>query len=403
MPQVVSLPTEEILLADWTQTIERSALQEMLAVASRPGILSFALGLPAVELFPTEAYAQATAQVLASDPRALQYGPPSRSLKSQVVALMARRGVTCREEQIHLTAGAQQGISLLTRLLLNDGGQILTEEITYTGFRQVIEPYQPEMLLVPTDATTGMDVSAVEWLLKQGARPAFIYAMTEGHNPLGVSMSEEKRRRLVELAKQYRVPIIEDDAYGFLYYENKPPPPMRALDESWVLYVGTFSKILGPALRVGWMVVPESLIPKLSVIKEASDIDTATLSQRAVCAYLEAGDVQTHLAMLRREYGARRDTMLRALKEHFPPEAHWQKPTSGLFIWIALPEAVNATELLKVAIETERIAFIPGQAFGTASGFQATNCMRLNFSNCPHEQIENGIARLARVVKAACA
>jgi 2-aminoadipate transaminase len=399
----VALPAEEILLADWTQEIKRSDLQKMLAVASRPGILSFALGLPAAELFPTEAYGQAMAQVLANDRRALQYGPPSESLKSQVVELMAIRGVTCRKEQILLTAGAQQGISLLTRLLLNNGGQIVTEEITYTGFRQVIEPYQPEMLLVPTNATTGMDVDAVEWLLKEGARPAFIYGMTEGHNPLGVSMSEEKRRRLVEVAKEYRVPIIEDDAYGFLYYENKPPPPMRALDESWVLYVGTFSKILGPALRVGWIVVPESLIPKLSVIKEASDIDTATLSQRAVCAYLEAGDVQSHLAMLRREYAARRDTMLRALEKYFPSNAHWQKPTSGLFIWVSLPEAVDATALLRVAIETERIAFIPGQAFGTAGGFQAISCLRLNFSNCPQEQIEDGIDRLARLIRAVCA
>lgn len=399
MLQTAPLLKGEISLADWTQTTKRSALQDMLSKASRPGIISFALGLPASELFPTNAYMQAAAHVLDTNPKALQYGPPFQPLKAQIVALMMQRGVACREEQVFLTAGAQQGLSLLTRLLLDSKGQVITEKMTYTGFQQVIEPFQPNILTVPTDLETGVDVDAVESLLTNGARPAFIYVITDGHNPLGVSMSPAKRTRLVELAGQYRVPIIEDDPYGFLYYESESVPPMRALDQQWVFYVGSFSKILAPALRVGWVIVPEALIPMLSIIKEASDIDTSTFTQRSISAYLDTQHLPSHLAILRREYSVRRDTMLRTLHEHFPPETRWWKPTTGMFIWVELPNLVDTRKLLKVAVETEQVAFIPGQAFCVGNSDYTTHCMRLNFSNCNPESIKEGIARLARALR----
>jgi 2-aminoadipate transaminase len=376
-------------------------LQEMLSAASRPGILSLALGLPASELFPAEAYGAAAASVLASDRGALQYGPPSQRLKTHVVELMARRGVRCREEQVFLTAGAQQGLSLLTRLLLEPGGKILTEEMSYPGFQQVIEPFQPELLTVPTDPETGMDVEAVAELLRGGERPAFIYTVTDGHNPLAVSMSRAKRARLVELAGEYGVPVVEDDPYGFLYYDETYGVPLRALEEEWVCYVGSFSKILAPALRVGWLVVPETMTPQLSIIKESSDIDTATFSQRAVTAYLDAGHLAGHLAGLRREYGRRRDAMLGSLGQHFPRAARWQKPACGVFVWVELPGEVETGALLKKAVETEQVAFIPGQAFWVGRRAPATNCLRLNFSHNPPDRIEEGVRRLARVLEAA--
>lgn len=390
---------EEIPLAGWTQTVKRSALQDMLVAGSRPGVLSFALGLPASELFPTAAYSEAVTEVLATDTRALQYGPPFQPLKKHVVELMRLRGVVCREEQVFLTAGAQQGVNLLTRLLLDHGGQVLIEETAYTGVQQVLQLYQPEILTVPTDMETGMDVEAVEDLLRGGARPALIYTVTEGHNPLAVSLSREKRERLVELAEQYRVPIVEDDPYGFLYYGDTSIPPLRALNEQWVFYVGTFSKILAPALRVGWLIVPESLIPHLGIIKEASDIDMHTLNQRAISTYLDGGQLVEHTKMLRREYGQRRDAMCRALDKHFPAGTRWLKPTGGIFIWVELPGRVDTGELLKVAIETEQVAFIPGHAFSVNGDNAATNCMRLNFSHNSVERIEDGIERLARVLK----
>ena len=239
-------------LAGWTQTIKRSALQELLVIASRPEILSFALGLPAAELFPVRQFMEATEQALFADTRALQYGPPFPMLKQHIVELMKQRGVACRKEQIFLTAGAQQGLNLLTHLLLEPRGQVISEEMIYPGFKQVVDLFQPEILTVGTDLRDGIDVMAVESLLRGGARPAFIYAISDGHNPLGVSISQVKRERLVELANSFSVPIIEEDPYGFLSYDSNIPP-MRALDERWVFCVSmSLASFTTDNLEMSW-------------------------------------------------------------------------------------------------------------------------------------------------------
>jgi 2-aminoadipate transaminase len=378
--------------------LEQSALQKMLVATARPDIISFALGMPAVELFPTEALASAAERVLSGNGGALQYSPPLQSLKQHVREVMKWRGVNCREEQIFLTAGAQQGMSLLSRLLLEPGGTVITEELIYSGFQQVLEPFQPHVLTVSTDAETGMDVDAVEQYLRGGVRPSFIYSITDGHNPLSVRLHPSKRARLIELAEQYRVPIIEDDAYGFLCYEN-PLPPLRALSERWVFYVGSFSKILAPALRVGWLVVPEELILPLSVIKESTDIDAAPLSQRIVNAYLDTGELPAQIDKLRTQYGIKRDTMMHALAENFPDAARWMKPAGGFFVWVELPPAVDVDELFRTALENEHVAFIPGHAFSVNNERSSTPSIRLNFSHPTTARIEEGIPRLARVLK----
>ena len=390
---------KEIPLATWTPGIQRSELQEMLEVASRPGILSFALGLPAPELFPVAQFTEATTHVLANDGRALQYGPPFGPLKSHIVSLMTQRNVICSEEDIFLTSGAQQGLHLLARLLLDPGGQVLLEELAYTGFQQVIEPYEPELLTVSTNPETGMDIDAVAAFLRDGARPAFIYTVSHGHNPMAVSLSTGKRASLVKLARLYNVPIIEDDPYGFLCYEDEIVPPMKALSEQHVLYVGSFSKILAPGVRVGWIVAPANLMDKLAVLKESTDINTTTFSQRSVSAYLDGGYLPAHLKILRREYRARRDAMLRAISEHFPRGSKYVKPTGGVFIWVELPETIDTGKLLNAALEKEQVAFIPGAAFAVRDVLTANRCMRLNFSNCSVSLIEEGIARLGRVMK----
>jgi 2-aminoadipate transaminase len=184
-----------------------------------------------------------------------------------------------------------------------------------------------------------------------------------------------------------------------LYYDTPPPPAIRAFDDHWVFYVGSFSKILAPGLRVGWIIAPQSLMSKLSVVKEASDINTSTLAQHIISAYIDEGHLPSHLDCLRREYKTRRDSMLRALEDTLPSGSGWKKPNGGLFIWVELPEAVDTKKLLAAAIETEGIAFIPGASFSIAGGEQATNCMRLNFSNCPPMQIMEGISRLGRALK----
>lgn len=391
--------TNEPVLACWTQGTGCSAIQEMMSVANRTDVISLALGLPAAELFPAREIAEAARSVLGTDPFALQYGFPFQPLKAHIVKLMAARGVTCREEQVFLTSGAQQGLSLLIRLLLNYGGEVLCEEIIYTGFQQAVEPYEPSILTVPTDLDTGIDVAAVERILDK-TRPAFIYIIADGHNPMAVSLSREKRRRLVELASGYGVPIIEDDPYGFINYEDGPRElPLRALDESWVFYVGTFSKILAPALRTGWIVLPKALVPPISIIKEASDLNVCTLNQRAISAYLDAGYLTAHTEKLRRVYGERRGAMLDALEEHFPHGSRWRRPASGLFVWVELPEPLDMRLLLKTAVETEGVAFIPGQAFAINQTCGPSTSLRLNFSNSNPAQIDEAIARLARAVK----
>lgn len=410
---LLQLPqTQEIPLAEWTHSMQRSVLRQMIAVVSRPGILSFAGGLPDPALFPTAHYAAALAHVLATDPKALQYGMPFAPLKQHIVQLMAQRGVVCTEEQIFLTTGAQQGLDVLARLLLDPGGEVMFEELVYTGAQQVVAPFLPRILPISTDLAEGMNVDEVEDYLVGGARPSFIYTIPDAHNPLGVSMNQERRERLVELAVAYNVPIIEDDPYGLLQYGDwrseigdSPQPlvpnleflPLRALNDSHVFYLGSFSKIMAPSLRLGWIVAPEALVSKIAVVKEAADLESSALTQRAVAAYLDAGHLPEQLARLQREYGRRRNAMLTALYRYFPAEARWTEPQGGMFIWVELPAEMDAATLLDTAVTQEKIAFIPGHAF-SIPGHHIHNCLRLNFSNCTEAMIEDGIKRLARII-----
>ncbi len=377
----------------------QSGLREVMNLSSRPGVLSLAVGLPATELFPNEALAAAAAHLLEADPGCLQYGIPHHPLKAQIVELMAARGVRCTEGQIFLTSGAQQSMDLLTRLLLDPGGQVLFEEVVYDGIQMAVKLAEPEILNVTTNPVTGIDVDQVELLLARGCRPAFLYVISDGHNPLGVSIPLENRHRLVDLARRFRVPILEDDTYGFLYYEETPVAPLRALEEDWVFYLGSFSKILSPGLRAGWLVVPEPLIPWLSALKHSTDLDTASFSQRIISAYLSSGRFPGHLSALRAEYRRRRDAMLAALADCLPPQVSWNQPTSGMFIWVELPLGMDALELLRSAVETEQVAFCPGACFYSASQPRANRCLRLSFANSSPEKIHQAIGRLGRVIR----
>lgn len=400
IPGLAGAPAGEVALAEWTRGVRPSAIQEMLGLMSRPGVISFALGLPAPELFPVAQWTQAAAELLASDPGSLQYRPPHRLLKEQIVGLMARRGVTCTPEQIFLTTAAQQGLALLARLFLEPRGTVLCEELVYMGFQQVIEPYQPRILAVGSDLETGMDVDAVEAHLRAGERPAFLYVITDGHNPLGVSVSPEKRARLVELARRYHVPIIEDDAYGLLDF-GSPIPPLRAMDDRWVFYVGSFSKVLAPGFRVGWVVVPAEMTQVLGCAKDGYDIDTSTFGQRLVSRYLESGHFPGHLATVREQYRRKRDLMIEVLRTEFPAGTRWSVPRNGALLWVELPRGMSARRLLMTALEEEDVAFVPGEAFAVPGAAAAgEHCLRLNFSFSRAELVRDGMHRLARVARA---
>jgi 2-aminoadipate transaminase len=388
---------EEHRLARGARAMGSSGLREVMDLASRLGVLSFAVGLPAADLFPREALAEAAAHVLLTDPAALQYTLPLQRLKEEIVGIMALRGVRCRPEQIFLTSGAQQAMDLLAHLLLDPGGEVALEDTTYDGIRIAVGRFEPRILAVPSTSAAGIDVDAFAALLAGGARPAFLYLMPESHNPLGVSLSQESRRRLVELARHYRVPLLEDDTYGLLG-DGPVLPALRALDEDWIFYIGSFAKILAPALRVGWMVVPEALLPRLSMLKHASDVDTASVAHRVVAAFLAAGHLPGHLERLQREYRRRRDTMLSSLATEMPPGVRWSRPSGGLYVWVELPREVDATALLRAAVETEQVAFAPGEAFAAAETSNLRHCLRLSYGNCPPERIEEGIRRLGRVI-----
>lgn len=369
---------------------------ELKELLEFPGVLSLAADLPAAELFPMSAVAQASTRLLA-EPGPPELGTPFQPLKKQIVKLMALRGVRCRPEQIVLTTGVEGALDLLGRLLADPGSQVLLEETLSEKVRAAL-PAETEILTVSTHPETGIDVDQVEALLAGGARPAFLYVMPEGHNPLGVSLSLEKRLRLLDLAGAYDVPILEDDTCGFLSYDGHPEPPLRALDARRVVYLGSFSMLLSPALRAGWMVLPEDPPARLALLPAAAELDVPSFSHRTISAFLEAGYFHEHLETIRAAYRRRRDTLLRTLEEHFPREARWSRPSSGLYVWVELPEGVTATELLRDAVALENVAFTPGPVFSAKGG--AESALRLSFGSNPPHRIEEGVQRLARVLHA---
>jgi 2-aminoadipate transaminase len=394
----LSTPSPPFPLARWCDQARPSGLQELSGVSHRADVLSFALGLPAPELFPAEALARA-AQTTTARGTALQYGEPDQALVSHVVELMRRRGVTCEPRQIFLTSGAQQGLNLLCRVLCQDGARIAVEQITYPGFLQALAPYQLRLTCIRSTVEHGIDLEQLERALST-ERPAALFVMSDGHNPLGVSLSVAARRAIVELSARTGVPIIEDDTYGLVQHEPMLPP-LRALDAERVLYVGSFSKLIAPALRVGWLVVPEAMIRPLSIAKESTDLDVGTLTQAITAGLLASWPLEPHLAELLRVYGARRAAMRSALKRHFPAGSRFSDGRSGFFVWVELPAPLEALELLQPAIEREGVAFVPGIAFASEPCKQARRGLRLSFSRLDPDQIEEGIRRLGQLCREA--
>lgn len=312
---------------------------------------------------------------------------------------MAEKGVECHEDQIFLTHGAQQGVHLLVDLLLERNRQIIMEEFCYPGFQQIVSFFQPEILSVDSDLHTGMDVDKVEWYLSHGARPAFIYTIANGHNPLGISLSAEKRERLAWLSLSYGVPLLEEDPYGYLSYSTRPLQPLAAQTRETAFYVGSFSKVLAPSLRVGWLVVPKELIPYLAILKESSDIDMAPFSQHVVARMLETGFFPAHLQRLRSEYLCRRDVMIETLQAQFPTGTEWAVPDAGLYVWVQLPEHFDTMSALDLALSEYGVAYMPGQAFTPRASSMAQRSMRLNFSYPTAEQIVKGVRSLGNLFR----
>lgn len=383
---------------EWLRGRGRSALRRMVERVSKPGVLSLAGGLPAPELFPTAAYADALRRVLERDPRALQYGASFDPLRERLAILLAERGIACEPGDILLTNGAQQALGIAAALLLTPGAPIVFEESVYTGALEAVASYTPRILTVGADRRTGMDVEAVEALLVSGERPAFIYAIPEAHNPTGATLSAGKRERLAELAERFHVPLVEDDAYGLLVYDGEPARPIKALAPDWTLYVGSFSKIVAPALRLGYLVVPPTLRQAAQLVKESADLECSALTQRALASMLEDGFLPGHLARLREAYRERRDAMLEALAAEFPAGARYSRPRGGFFVWVELPGDVDTDALLDRALSEEGVAFVPGTAFA-ADGRSGRRALRLSFASQTPETIREGVRRLGGLLR----
>ena len=369
-------------------------MQLAMQRALDPTVLQLGLGFPAPELYPTNALADAAAQVLGSA-SGLQYGPPEKRLKEQIVELMGTRGVTCTTEEVFLTSGAQQALTLLARLFSRFGTRALVSDVLYTPFRQSAERAVETLVPVRVDTACVIDLDHVARELS-GRDTAFLYAMSAGHNPTGVTMTESARHALVDLAVRHHVPIIEDDVYGFLQYEPALEPPMRALDDDWVFYVGSLSKLLGPSLRVGWIVAPSRWASELSVLKEAADLDVATVSQRIVGRYLDTCSMVDRIQALRAAYRARRDALCAALSAHCSSLLRWEIPRCGFFVW-AEAVGVDDTERILGAAIDQGVTFVPGSAFSVAVDGRHRRFMRLSFSCCAADQIDRAVSLLRQV------
>lgn len=376
-----------------------SAVREILKVAESPDILSFAGGLPAPELFPVVQIADAHARVLRDHGgAALQYSTTEgyAPLRAWIAAHLCRQGVTAAVDRVLITNGSQQGIDLVARIFCNPGDRILVENPSYLAALQAFAAYEVELLPVASD-NLGMCPDSFEELARR-QRPKIAYLVPNFQNPKGATLALDRRQRIAAAAARYDVTLLEDDPYGELVFRGQRLPAIATYGGDNVVHLGTFSKTLAPGLRIGWVCASPRIVEKLTIVKQAADLHTATLSQRATAALLEAFDYAGHVQELRRVYGERCDTMLSALTAHMPAGTQWQRPDGGMFVWMRLPNSLDADTLFSRAIE-ERVAFVPGSGFFV--GPAPSDFVRLNFSNRPPQLIQEGIARLGRVVSQA--
>ena len=397
-----------------TKGITSSAIRELLKITQRPGMISFAGGLPAPDVFPIQRFEEACHKVLSTQAAAaLQYGTTEgyEPLRELIANNMARYGIKAKAENVLITSGSQQALDLIGKLFINRGDRVLVEAPTYLGAMQAFNVYGAEYVSVPIDED-GLRTDLLEKPLRFG--PKFMYVLPNFQNPAGTTLSEGRRHELVLLADKYGIPIVEDDPYGQLRYEGEHLPPLVVIDRENlrrdngysignVIYLSTFSKTLAPGLRLGWIVAPPEIISKLAQLKQGADLHTSTFTQFVAYEVARDGFLDQHVKLIRKIYSQRRDVMLQALQEFFPPEVTWTHPKGGLFLWVTLPAGVDIQAIFKSAVE-QNVAFVPGDSFYANdlrgnNGSEGSRHMRLNFSNATPEQIREGIGRLATAVK----
>jgi len=393
--------------AQRTQRMGSSAIRELLKLTEQPDIISFAGGLPAPEVFPIDEFKEACIRVLSQyGAKSLQYGTTEGiiELREMIARHTARFGIEITPDNILITTGSQQALDLLGKILINPGDRILVESPTYLGALQAWSAYGAEYVTVPMDEY-GMITDELEAALRSG--PKFIYVLPNFQNPSGVTLTLERRKKLIELADRYGVPIFEDDPYGQLRYEGKHLPTIIYLDGVFrnnsdacyrgnVIYTSTFSKILAPGIRLAWVIAPPEVIRLMVQAKQGADLHTSTFNQFVAHEVSKGGFLDSHIEKIIDVYKSRLNYMMAGMDGYFPPGVDWTHPEGGLFTWVKLPENINAADVLKVAIE-KKVAFVPGSPFFPGGG--GHNTFRLNFSNANPEKINLGISRLGEVLR----
>lgn len=380
-----------------TQRIQASTIREILKLTTQPGFISFAGGLPAADLFPVERIAETTQRILLErGAQALQYSTTEGYLPLR--EWVASRMPGASAENVQIVSGSQQGLDMIGKVFIDPGSKILVEAPTYLGALSSFNPYEPHYISVSMDEE-GLRLDELEAAL-QAHSVKFMYVLPTFQNPSGRLMGLERRKAIVELARKYQTPILEDDAYAELYFSGQPLPTLYALDQAWgggnVIYLSTTSKTLAPGLRVAWVVGPKPVIQKIVYAKQGADLHTPTLNQMLVYELVREDDwYRAQIAKIRQTYQTRSAWMLSALQKYMPEDLSWIVPGGGMFFWLTAPAGLDSLELLKQAVE-EKMAFVPGQPF-FADG-SGKNTLRLSYSSASQEQIEEGIKRLGRAV-----
>lgn len=382
--------------------MKASDIRELLKLTARPEVISFAGGMPAPELFPVEEITAAFNAVMAENGKtALQYGQTEgwAPLRQQIADRMKKvNSIAAEPKDIILTAGSQQGLDFCGKLFLNPGDVVIMESPSYLGAINAFNAYQPNYVEIPTD-DNGMIMEELEKVLATTENVKLIYVIPDFQNPSGRTWPLERRQKFMEIVNKYEVNVIEDNPYGDLRFRGDFLPALKSLDtKGLVLYFGTFSKILSPGFRIGWICANGAIMEKLNLIAQAAVLQTATVNAMVVSKYLEMYDIDEHVAKILPVYKHRCELMINTMKETFPPEAKFTDPEGGLFTWVELPEYVNTRDLAAKALE-QNVAFVPGSGFYPNGG--NNHCMRLNYSGQSDERIVEGVKRLAALIKEA--
>jgi 2-aminoadipate transaminase len=379
-----------------TERLKSSAIREILKITMQPEIISFAGGLPSPATFPVEKMRAAYDTVLSQHGKvALQYGPSDgfAPLRAWVADSLSINGARIVPEQVLMVSGSQQGLDLLGKVLIDEGSKVLVETPSYLGALQAFSVYGPEFSSVPGDEGGLIP----EEVAKIGRDARLLYALPNFQNPTGRTLSLQRRQQLVETCARLGLPLIEDDPYGALSYNGEPLPKMLTMNPAGVIYMGSFSKVLTPGIRLGYVVAPVALIQKLEQAKQAADLHTAQLTQMVVYEAVKDGFLQTHIPTIRKLYADQCQAMLDALQTYFPAGTSWTRPEGGMFIWVTLPAHIDTMQLLAEAV-AQKVAFVPGAPFYANN--PQSNTLRLSFVTVPPEKIREGVQSLAKLIAA---